>query len=292
MADIYSFTSETKPFDIHDLNKVMYDLMENLTNPINQYTIYVPTKGRAGISNTVTTLNKDNINYVLVVEPQEYDLYSKVYPEQRILRLDANDKGLWYSRNYIKEYSRSIGEKKHWQMDDDLEKFFIRKLNGTTNTPTTPSMCISIVEKCTDMFSNVAISGMDGPAYAFSKKYGVQLNRDVGGCVLVNNAVDAKWEYRAAEDVHYTLTVLEAGYCTLRFFHVTVESSPSMKNPGGCTTVDYSSSDLLKKHYDVFASRWPNKISIKENSPDKPKRWKLVRKFHNHYKQQLKLADE
>lgn len=292
MTNIYTFTNHRKPFDIHDLNTFMYNLMDNLTVPVNKYTIYIPTKGRAGISKTVGTLDKDNIKYVLVVEPQDYDTYVTRYPNTTILQLDVNDMGLLYARNYIKKYSRSKGETKHWQLDDDLERFFIRKQNATKNTPISPLTCIHIVETCTDLFSNVAISGMDGPTYAFSKKYGVYLNRDVGGCVLVDNTVDADWDYRSTEDIHYSLSVLEAGYCTLRFFHVMVQSSPPMQNPGGNTDTDYKSFDKLKEAYETFIRRWPGKISIKENPPNKPIRWTLTRKFYKHYNQQLQLADE
>lgn len=292
MTNIYTFTEEQKPFDIRELNSHVYHLMDTVHAPVNKYTIYIPSKSRAGIIKTVKTLDKDNLKYVLVVEPQDYDAYRQAYPRIEILQLDANDMGLWYVRNYIKQYSKSIGESKHWQMDDDLEKFFIRRYNATKNTSTTPLTCISIVEKCMDMFTNVAISGMDGPAYAFSKKYGVVLNRDVGGCVLVNNQIDAKWDYHAVEDIHYALSVLEQGYCTLRFFHVTVESTPSMVTPGGCTTTYYNSSDKLKQSYDTFIERWPGKITIKENVKGSGKRWGLTRKFYNLYKQELHLAHD
>jgi hypothetical protein len=292
MTNIYNFTKLNKPFDIQDLNTFMYNLMDNLSVPINKYTIYIPTKGRAGIAKTMSMLDRENIKYVLVVEPQDYDTYVTHYPNVNILQLDVDDMGVVYARNYIKKYSRSVGESKHWQMDDDLEKFFIRKHNATKNTPVSPLECIHIVETCTDLFSNVAISGMDGPTYAFSKKYGVQLNRDPGGCVLIDNTVDADWDYRSTEDIHYSLSVLEAGYCTLRFSHVMVQSAPPMKNPGGNTDADYKSFDKLKEAYENLIRRWPDKISLKENPPNKPIRWVLRRKFYKHYNQQLQLIND
>lgn len=290
MRDIYSFIGEPKPFDENDLNEMVYNLMEvNIPlSPTNKYKIYIPSKGRATLNKTTTTL--DGLNFMLVVEPQDYDAYRKVYPEDQLLQLDRNDQGIAYVRNYIKKYSRSVGEEKHWQMDDDINSFKIRKRGTTKNIIVDPMLCISIVEHCMDMFTNIAISGISSSTYAFSKTRAVQKNKLAYQVVLLDNAVNIEYApVLAAEDWDYTLKVLEAGYCTLVFHHIMNDSSSTMKNSGGCTDIAYVG-DKRKLSYENFIKLWPGRFVVKAYPNTKiPWRLRHTRQFLNDYKQQLIL---
>jgi len=287
MVDIYSFTDTGKPFDLIDLNEMVYNFMD-AGKPLaskNKYTIYVPSKGRPSTT-TATVLSKIGLDYKLVIEPQDYDSYCKVHSPDKIVVLDKNDGGLRYARKFIKRYSRAAGEEKHWELDDDVEKFFIRPKGSTKNVVTDPLLCMSIVEYCMDMFSNVALSGICSYAYAFSKNYAVQKNRHVYQCVLFDNSVSVEDDCACAiEDWDHTLRVLEAGYCTLAFHHIMQQCTPTMKLPGGATTTVYAG-DNRKLAYEAFSKLWPGRFAVKEY-PDSIKRWRLqhVRKFFNDYKQ-------
>lgn len=287
MIDIYSFTDEQKPIDITDLNQLVYNFMDN-PNPLsttNKYTIYIPSKGRANVHKATKALV--GLNYLLVVEPQEYDEYCNVHSPERVLRLDKNNQGLAYSRNFIKNYSRSIGEEKHWQVDDDIEGFKIRKSGFDRNEKVSAITCLSIVEYCIDIFSNVAIAGINSDIFAFSRKHAVQKNKLTCQCVLVDNNMVGEWAYGGVEDWHYTLTVLENGYCTLAFDHLMTYSPPPGKNPGGCTDVHYSE-HVLRPMLEEFIKLWPGRFFIKEE-PMSHKKWRLkpARKFFSDYKQNL-----
>jgi hypothetical protein len=205
--------------------------------------------------------------------------------------MDKNNQGLAYARNYIKQYSRSRGEEKHWQIDDDIKEFKIRKKDASRNEKTNSLKCLSIVEHCMDMFSNVAISGINGDTFAFDRKRSVQLNKLTCQCVLVDNTIDNEWEFCGAEDWHYTLSILEKGYCTLAFDHIMTNSPPPGKMSGGCTDLDYSDSKL-KPRLEEFVQSWPNRFVIKEE-PTSNKRWRLkpARKFFGDYKQKLLLKE-
>jgi hypothetical protein len=284
MNTIYEFSDSKKPFDMVDLNQLVYGFMDSGVplSDANKYVIYIPTKGRSNLTKTTQTI--DGLNYKLVVEPQDYDAYRKIYSSDRVVVLDKNDQGLAYARNYIKQYSRAQGEHKHWQLDDDIDTFLIRKQFSDKNQPVEPLLCISIVEKCMDMFSNVAISGICSSPFAFSKRYAVKENRLAYQCVLVDNSVDIEWTMSPTEDWVYTLSVLEAGYCTLAFHHIMQHSAPTMKLPGGCSS-DYVN-DNRKRSYELFIDAWPGRFELKEY-PDSPKQWRLqhTRKFFNDYKQ-------
>lgn len=292
MVDIYSFTDEPKPFDLIELNNMVYDAMEKgipfATK--NTYTIYIPSKARSHLNITPATLQQDGLEYKFVVEPQDYDAYVAVHSYDRVVRLDKNDMGVAYVRNFIKQYSRSIGELRHWQLDDDIEKFFIRKKDTTKNVPSSPLFCISLVEYFTDMFSNVAVSGICSTPFAFSKQYAVQVNRLAYQCMLIDNTTDIEIaDLKAGVDWDYTLRSLEAGYCTLAFHHVMQQSAPTMKYAGGNTNIAYVG-DKRKRSYEQFISLWPGRFVLHE-VPTSTKRWRLkhVRKFFNDYKQRLVL---
>jgi hypothetical protein len=289
MTDIYSFTDERKPFDLTDLNQMVYEFMDRnvaLTD-VNKYTIYIPSKGRATTIKTTNTLK--GLNYILVVEPQDYDAYCKVHSPNHLLQMDENDQGLAYVRNFIKQYSRSIGELRHWQIDDDIEGFKVRKQNTDKNEKVTAITCLSIVEHCTDMFTNVAISGINSDVFAFSRRHAVQKNKLTCQCVLVDNTIDGEWAFGGIEDWHYTLTVLKNGHCTLAFDHLMTNSPAPGKYPGGCTDIHYSE-NVLKPMLEEFKTLWPGRFFIKEE-PNSPKKWRLksIRKFFNDYKQHLIL---
>lgn len=291
MTDIYSLIGAQKPFDLSDLNQLVYDFMDNgiPLATTNKYTIYIPSKGRP-TNTTAKVLQSSGLDYKLVVEPQDYDSYCKVHPRNQIVVLDKNNQGLRYSRSFIKQYSRTVNEEKHWELDDDIEKFFIRLRGTNKNIVANPLLCISIAEHCMDMFSNVAISGICSSAYAFSKKYAVQKNRLAYQCILVDNAMDVNADAETAtEDWDYTLRVLEAGYCTLAFHHITQQSAPTMKLPGGATTTVYAGNNR-KLAYEAFIKLWPGRFRLKEY-PNSVKRWRLqhIRKFFNDYKQHLIL---
>jgi hypothetical protein len=292
MSDIYSFFDIPKPFTIKDLNEMVYDFMEVGTPlaPINKYPIYIPSKGRANLNITPSLLQANGLDYTLVVEPQDYDSYCKVHSPERVVRMDKNDMGMWYVRNYMKRFSSERGDKKHWQLDDDIEKFLIRKRNTNKNIEVNPLFCLSVVEHCMDMFTNVAISGIGTNVYAFSKNKAVALNRLAYQCVLVDNSLDIEAaQVGAASDWDYTLRALEAGHCTLAFHHIMQQSAPTFKNSGGCTDIAYVG-DKRKLSYESFIKLWPGRFEVKEY-PNTKIRWRLrhTRKFLNDYKQTLLL---
>lgn len=287
--DIYSLTGAVRPFN---LNEYVYDLLDNNIplSTVNKYKIYIPSKGRPTTVKTSVTLG--GLDYVLVVEPQDYDEYTKVYPQNQVLRLDKNDQGLAYVRNFIKKYSTEKGEEYHWQMDDDIERFQARHRTSTKNKDITPILAISIVEECHSKYTNVAISGICANAFAFSKKYPVQKNRLAYQCVLVSNNNPLEWDMGGVEDWFYTFNVLEHGYCTLAFHHIMTQTSPTMQTSGGSTNIHFAG-NKRKILYEEFIKRWPGRFRLKEY-PDSKKQWRLqaIRKFFSDYKQEPILKAE
>ena len=74
----------------------------------SKYPIYIISKGRFDCSLTAINLENVNINYLVAVEPQEYDLYCKHLGEKRILKLPFSNLGLgsYPARNYCWEHAK------------------------------------------------------------------------------------------------------------------------------------------------------------------------------------------
>ena len=87
-----------------------------------KYPVYVISKGRADTCLTANFLLKDKVDFRLVIEPQEYDKYSKHYDSSIIITTPFKNlgQGSIPVRNFVWEHSKSIGAKRHWIMHDHL----------------------------------------------------------------------------------------------------------------------------------------------------------------------------
>ena len=91
-----------------------------------KYPIYIISKGRWESRLTARALDKINVPYHIVVEPQEYDNYAQYIDPSKILVLPFSNLGLGGipARNWVWEHSISIGAKRHWIMDDNIRAFY------------------------------------------------------------------------------------------------------------------------------------------------------------------------
>jgi hypothetical protein len=258
---IYNFLEEDEEISLSDY---VYDLISNNQNTWNpKYSIYIPSKGRAFLNDTSILLEGENITFKIEVEPQDYEAYLSHYTPEQLLVLDDNNQGVAYVRNWIKKYSTSIGELKHWQLDDDIIKFLTRPKGTSKNIKDSAKKCLSIVEHISDMYSNVAISGLTSDAYAFSKKYPVKHNRLAYICMLIDNKFGLQWDISGAEDWDFTFQVLENGYCTLTFYHIMFDTAQTMSKKGGCFDI-YATGGGRRQIYETLIKKWPNRFVLKE----------------------------
>lgn len=203
-----------------------------------KHRIYIPSRGRADNCITARILEAEGLNYVIVIEPQEEKLYKSFYP---YVVMDKNNMGISYVRNWIKKYSISKEEKYHWQIDDNIKSFRVRKYGK--NEKSNAAYCLRRAENFVDRYSNVGIAGLTHTAFAFSRKTDIGLNKQVYSCILVNNSVDVWWRTNTVEDTDYSLQVLMTEnnkYCTILFHRLLIEKAPTMKMKGGNTEISYS----------------------------------------------------
>lgn len=196
-----------------------------------KYKIYIPSKGRYDRLLTADYLAKNGIDFSLVVEKREVDLYEEKYPNKVISLPDNDYGGVYFARNFIKKLSRENGEKRHWQLDDDIKKLMYMKNGEPVDIPL--NEIFEGMEIFCDKFKNVGLASPHSNVWVRFGKKPFEVNKLAYSCLLINNTPDIWWNKDVMEDIDYNIQVLESGWCTVRFFiYCFLWSSRSAKKGG------------------------------------------------------------
>lgn len=239
-----------------------------------KYPIYIVSKGRWESRLTSKTLEKLNVPYRIVVEPQEYGEYSKVIHPQKILTLPFSNlgQGSIPARNWIWDHSMSEGHARHWIMDDNIGGF--NRMNRNRQIRVASGTIFKCAEDFVDRYENVAISGFQYDFFLKSKWPWPAFitNTRIYSCILIDNSIKHRWRGRYNEDTDLSIRVLKDGYCTILFYAFTQEKATTMTMRGGNTAELYSgdgrkimAESLQKQHSDCVRitkkwNRWQHHV--------------------------------
>jgi hypothetical protein len=224
--------------------------------------------------------------YHIVVEPQEYAAYASAIDPKKILCLPFSNlgQGSTPARNWIWEHSISVGAKKHWILDDNIENF--HRLNRNMKPIVTSGTIFKIAEDFVDRYENVPISGFN--YYCFcnvaEKLPPFILNTKVYSTLLIDNSLRHRWTLKYNEDVDLCLRALKDGLCTIQFNAFLAGKMTTMKVRGGNTDELYAggtrekAETLAKAHPDVVKVVWKFNRWHHEVDYSKFKSNKLIRK--------------
>lgn len=198
-----------------------------------KYKVYIPTKGRYNRLLTADYLEKYGIDFSLVVEKKEVDLYEEKYPN-KIISLPGSDYGgVYFARNFIKKLSIENKEKRHWQLDDDIKKLVYINNGEPVDMPL--NEIFENMENFCDKFTNVGLSSPHSTVWVKFGKKPFEINKLAYSCLLINNNVDAWWNKDVMEDIDYNIQVLENGLCIIRFYIYSFSWSARTSQKGGVT---------------------------------------------------------
>lgn len=236
--------------------KPLPDVCVDFTSPVFGvgHSVYIPSRGRAVTATTPRLMLQCGVPFKLVVEPDEVSEYSAQYGVDSVLSLPDEDQGVAFARNWIKRYSIQMGESHHWQIDDNIRRFAIRKNGKNIDYPAHEAL--SRIERCVEQYDNVGICSPSHSCFAFAAQSMVALNRQVYSCVLVNNSVGVWWRDDCVEDTDYSLQILKSGYCTILFSCVLMDKATTMSMGGGNTEIEYSG-DGRERRSDGLMRLWP-----------------------------------
>ena len=254
-----------------------------------KYPIYVVSKNRGDSRLTIKCLEKLNIPYYVVIEPQNYGEYKVVIDKKKILVLPYSNSGdgVGRSRNWVWEHSKQMGFKRHWVMDDNIIDF--HRLYGNRILPIGDGGMFRVCEEFVDRFKNVPISGLQYDFFVIDKQPypPFVLNSRIYSVLLIENDCPFRWRGRYNEDTILSLDVLKSkkndkslyepqfdlktnkekgwvgDYCTIQFNTLLQQKSPTQKLGGGNSDEfyfkegTYNKSKMLEViHSDVSRVKW------------------------------------
>jgi len=213
-----------------------------------KYPIYIVTKGRFESRLTIKELQRINVPFRVVIEPQEYEQYATILPEAQLLTLPFHDlgQGSIPARNWIWEHAISEGHERHWILDDNLRYVF--RLYRNERLYMGDGTGFRVIEDFSDRYTNVMLSGMQYKMFAprTQKRPPFLLNTRIYSCILINHKLDLRWRGIYNEDTDLSLRVLKQGYCTVLFYAFLVDKIATMLMKGGNTDELYHGDGRLK----------------------------------------------
>jgi len=249
---------------------------------MNKYPIYIVSKGRWENPLTAKFFIKDNVEFKILVEPQEYDNYCKALGKENVLKLPfANlGKGSYPARNYAWEDSIKNGYKRHWCFDDNIS--MIKRVYKGNKIPCNSLKAIEVLEDFTDRYTNIGITAFNYAKFvvpACSDKKPFYFNVHTYSAMLIENNMPYRWRLKYNEDVDLCLQVLDNKLCTVLFNAFTiVKTSTAAKMKGGNQDELYKGNSYDKK---VLKARsleevWPQyaETKIRFNRPHHYVNWK------------------
>jgi hypothetical protein len=258
-----------------------------------RYPLYIVSKGRADSRQTSRTLERMGVPYYIAVEPQDYEEYSCVIDEEKILKLPFSNHGdgPGRARNWCWDHAMSIGAKRFWVMDDNIEAFY--RLHENRRIRVKDGGIFRAAEDFVDRFSNVPVAGFQ---YRFFCEPNAALppfvlNTRIYSCQL-NETARTEYRQRARwnEDTIQSLDVLKNGDCTIQFNAFLQGKGGTQKLKGGNTAEFYAKDGTYNKsailaalHPDVAEvvwryGRWHHHVDY---SPFKDNKLKLVKRKKN-----------
>ena len=232
-----------------------------------RYPVYVPSRDRFDKCTTANFLLKDQVPFRLVVEPQEVELYASKYGHENLLVLPHANRGLFNTRNWIKDHSIKEGHERHWQLDDNM--MYTGRLYRGKRIPVHAGIALRVVEDFADRYTNVAIAGLQYEMFLVngSPYPPFYLNGKVYSCSLMLNSIPHRWRLLYNDDTDLCLQVLADGWCTVLVNAFHVKKIKTMKVKGGNTNVLYEPQDGRLKMARALERVWPGVVTV-------ARRWK------------------
>lgn len=237
----------------------------------NKYPIFIPTKGRHESRLTIKLFQRLGIDFTIVVEPQQLNDYLPFVNKEQILITPHQNKGLTTTRNFIWDYAESLGVKRFWTFDDNIQGLF--RLNRNLNVPVGDGTIIRVIEDFADRYENLHLTGMN--YFMFSSRKSklppfTMNTRVYSNMLLRTDARDKNGEkFRNNlfynDDTDLCLRMLKDGLPLVQFNAFLIDKAQTMTVKGGMT--DYYQSDecegrkkfveeLMAAHPDCVRLTW------------------------------------
>ena len=243
-----------------------------------RFPVYIISKGRWESRLTSKALERMNVPYHIVIEPQELAQYAAVIARDKILVLPFSNlgQGSIPARNWVWQHAVSIGAKRHWILDDNISSFGRYNQNFKIESGSGTIFCAA--EDLVERYTNVAIAGFQYWMFIprKQKKPPLTINTRIYSCILILNEIGYRWRGRYNEDTDLSIRALKDGWCTILFNAFYCVKMATMTMKGGNTESLYllenkkdgrllMAQSLLNQHSDIVKivqkwGRWQHSV--------------------------------
>lgn len=255
-----------------------------MANKFNHYPIYIISKGRYEKTLTADNFEKSGLDYLIAVEPQEYDLYCKKLGEKRVLKLPFSNLGLgsYPARNFCWEHSKTLGHKYHYLFDDNIQRWY-KWIDGKRKPIDDLKPALLFLENFVNK-NNITIGAFEEPNFVVKPpKKPFKINCHAYSAMLIKNDIPYRWRLKYNEDVNLCLQVLHNGGSTAScVYYMADKVSTAQKMKGGNQTELYQGNkaekNLLKAK--MLEAVWPQyaKTVIRFNRHHHLVNWRIFKK--------------
>lgn len=252
-----------------------------------KYPVYIISKGRYDVTLTADNFERSGIDYLIAVEPQEYDLYCRKLGSKRVLKLPFCNLGLgsYPARNYCWEHAKGHGYKYHWLFDDNVQGC-MKWIDGKRKYILDWTSAFQYVEFFANQ-NNIDILGFEEPNFSVKPpKKPFKRNCHVYSAILIKNDLSYRWRLKYNEDVDLCLQVLHNGGSTASCVYYLMDKvSTAEKQKGGNQDELYKGNDPKKKllKAKMLEAVWPQyaKTVIRFNRYHHYVDWRVFQKRQN-----------
>jgi hypothetical protein len=233
---------------------------------MNKYPVYIVSKGRYKNPITAKVFISDNVDFKIVVEPQEYEQYCNALGEGNVLKLPFSNLGVggYPARNFCWEHSIKNGHKMHWVFDDNIYR--VRRLHKGKRIPVNSATAMSIIETFIDRYENIGMAGMNYRYFVNrTTKSPFVRNVHAYSALLIRNDVSFRWRLKYNEDVDLNLQFLSNNWCTILFNAFVIDKvTTAAKMKGGNQDELYKGNNPKKKFIKakMLHDMWPKYVRI------------------------------
>lgn len=273
----------------------------------SKYPICIPSKGRYDVQTTGKALDKMGTSYKFFVEETEGDKYIKYLGRDKVVVMPFHDLGLGSipARNFIWEWAKAKGYKRHWTVDDNIGAF--RRAHLNRRLTVLGGGFFRAMENFVDRYENIAMAGPHHQGFVPDRDNRLTpflLNSRIYSCILLDTSLPDRWRGRYNEDTDLSLRLLKQGYCTLLFRSLLMAKGATVGNKGGgamkggntdnvYNTDDYRlkfAESLKEQHPDVVEvvwkfNRWHHQVDyspFKDNKPIKKPGLVIPKQINNY----------
>jgi hypothetical protein len=225
-----------------------------------KYNIYIISLGRYKYRTTAKYLDWCGIDYKIVIEPNEKQLYiDNGQDPDKILTTPENysitqKSGSIPVRNFVLEYDAKLNpDGRHWILDDNISGYY--RFNKNKKILCKGGFIFTIIEDFVDRYENIKMAGHQYYMFCvptINKPY-IKNTRIFSSILLSNDILKIKDEYgyikwrgKYNEDVDLSIRLLKNNYPTILFYCILANKLTTLSQKGGNTNTIYGVDNINK----------------------------------------------